>query len=199
MDAASFDVLAMDTVVIDPPSAVLAERQRLGLDHHDEVWDGEYHLVPSPSNEHMRVEGELFAALLPVIRGTELEIRIEISVFEPGAPGACDYRTPDLTIYPRGVGSERGADGAASLVVEIRSPADESFEKLPYYAQLGIGEVLIIDRDTKVVRRWELIDGLLVESPGSPAGTHHLSCVPVVLHTEDGVVVVTTEDGETRI
>jgi Uma2 family endonuclease len=39
--------------------------------------------------------------------------------------------------------------GAPDVVVEIHSPGDESFDKLPFYAQLGVPEVWIIDRDTK--------------------------------------------------
>jgi hypothetical protein len=35
------------------------------------------------------------------------------------------------------------------VVVEIRSPNDESEDKLPFFAQIGVLEVWIIDRDTK--------------------------------------------------
>ncbi|MCU1370945.1 MAG: hypothetical protein JWO77_2139 [Ilumatobacteraceae bacterium] len=190
---------ALDTVIIDPPASVLAERERLGLDRHDEVWDGEYHMVPQANNEHMRVEGELYAALLPVVRRTDLEIRIELGLFDPAVAGNTNFRVPDLVIYAPEIGSLRGADGAAALVVEIRSPGDDSFRKLPHYQHFSVGEVLIIDRDTKVVRRWELVDGVLVESPGGPIGHHHLGCIPASLHTDDGVLVVTTDEATTRI
>ena len=44
---------AMKTVVLgDPPPALaslIAERQRLGLDRRDEIWEGDYHVVPGPS------------------------------------------------------------------------------------------------------------------------------------------------------
>ena len=33
--------------------------------------------------------------------------------------------------------------------IEIRSPGDESYEKLSFFADLGVREVLVIDRDTK--------------------------------------------------
>ena len=42
-------------------------------------------------------------------------------------------------------------EGGPEVVVEIRSPDDESEEKLPFYAQLAILEVWIIDRDTKEI------------------------------------------------
>jgi Uma2 family endonuclease len=34
-------------------------------------------------------------------------------------------------------------------VIEIRSPEDETYEKLPFYAALGIRDVIVVDRDTK--------------------------------------------------
>ncbi len=189
----------MPTVTLDPPAAVLAERQRLGLDRFDEVWDGEYHMVPPASNEHMRVELELCVVLHPVAGRCGLEIRNELGLFDPLAPGNSNFRTPDLVLYRPEVGTVRGADGPASLVVEIRSPGDESFKKLPFYEQLGVDEVLIIDRDTKAVLHWVLTDGRLVESPGDPTGHHRLGCVPVSLHTDGDVLVITTDDATTRI
>ena len=35
------------------------------------------------------------------------------------------------------------------MAIEIRSPDDETYEKLPFYAELGVPEVWIIHRDTK--------------------------------------------------
>ena len=34
-------------------------------------------------------------------------------------------------------------------MIEIRSPNDESYEKLPFFAKLGVREVVIIDRSKK--------------------------------------------------
>lgn len=189
----------MDTVITDPGPSVLAERQRLGLDRHDEVWNGEYRVVPQANNEHMRIELRLASALIPIADRIGLEIRVELGLFDPRAPGNTNYRVPDVVLYRPEIGSARGADGPASLVVEIRSPGDDSFRKLPHYAQFGVGEVLIIDRDTKAVRRWVLADGTLVESPTQPDGHHQLACIPVSIHDDDGVLVVTTPDGTTRI
>ena len=41
-------------------------------------------------------------------------------------------------------------------MVEIRSPEDETIEKLPFYAALGVREVWVIDRDTWAPRIYEL-------------------------------------------
>ena len=45
------------------------------------------------------------------------------------------------------------------MVVEIRSPEDESYDKLDFYATLGVPEVWIIDRDTKAPEIYALVGG----------------------------------------
>jgi len=49
--------------MLDVPSHLLAERRRLGLDLFDEMWEGELHMVPPPSEEHQRTGGRLSVAL----------------------------------------------------------------------------------------------------------------------------------------
>ena len=63
-----------------------------------------------------------------------------------------DYRIPDLVLLtPERFQIDRDEyfDGAPTVVVEIRSRGDETIEKLPFYAKIGVPEVWIIDRDTK--------------------------------------------------
>ncbi len=190
---------AMDLVIIDPPASVLAERERLGLDGRDEVWDGEYHMVPAANNEHQRLELELALALHPIVVAAGLELRVEVGLYAPLSTGLHNFRVPDLVVYRPGIGSARGVEGAASLVIEIRSPGDESFDKLRHYEQFGVDEVVIIDRDTKAVRRWVRIDDVLEELEGDPAGQHHLTSVPVALAADHGTLVVITAATTTRI
>ena len=42
-------------------------------------------------------------------------------------------------------------EGPPTVVIEIRSPDDETLEKLPFYAKLGVPEVWVIDRDSRAV------------------------------------------------
>ena len=49
-------------------------------------------------------------------------------------------------------------EGGPTVVVEIRSPGDESYEKLPFYSQLQIPEVWIIDRDTRQPEIFRLLE-----------------------------------------
>lgn len=58
-----------------------------------------------------------------------------------------DYRVPDLAVYRQSQTTNRGLE-SAELVIEIRSPGDESMVKLPWYLAQGCREVLIVDRDT---------------------------------------------------
>jgi Uma2 family endonuclease len=39
--------------------------------------------------------------------------------------------------------------GAPLVVIEIRSPRDETYEKFPFYAGLGVPEVWVFDRDSR--------------------------------------------------
>ena len=64
-----------------------------------------------------------------------------------------NFRVPDLVLvlpHQREILCDTHILGAPAVVVEIRSPGDESYEKLPFYAALGVPEVWIIDRDSKV-------------------------------------------------
>ena len=63
-----------------------------------------------------------------------------------------DWRVPDQVYARPDQEIEEGLTGA-ELVVEIRSPDDESYAKLPFYAGRGITEAMIIHRD----RRFELV------------------------------------------
>ena len=42
------------------------------------------------------------------------------------------------------------------MVVEIQSPGDETYEKLPFYAELGVSEVWIINRDSRSIEVYAL-------------------------------------------
>lgn len=47
-------------------------------------------------------------------------------------------------------------DGGPDVVVEIRSPGDESLEKLSFYARVGALEAWIVDRDSRDVWLYDL-------------------------------------------
>ena len=135
----------------DPLQAWADERSRLGHDHWDELWDGVLHMVPPPSYGHNDRGTQLLVFLHPIAASAGLKATYEAGVFRPGRTD--DYRQPDLLIARPEHISHRGVEGRAELVVEIRSPHDEAWEKLPFFAEMGIPEVLILDADRAVLLR----------------------------------------------
>lgn len=49
-------------------------------------------------------------------------------------------------------------DGAPAVVIEIRSPGDETWDKTEFYATIGVSEVWVVDRDTRVPQVFLLAD-----------------------------------------
>lgn len=141
---------AMRAVIVNVTDEELAHRRSIGLDRWDEMWEGVLHMTPAPSLEHQRILDRMIGFLEPRLRTTGRGRLISgINVF--GAPG--NYRIPDLTFIAAGrehVLREDGVRGGGpDAVIEIRSPEDETYEKLSFYAALGTHEVVIIDRDKK--------------------------------------------------
>lgn len=143
----------MKAVVPDVSPADLARRKLTGIDRWDEVWEGVLHMAPAPYDEHQRILGELLAFLLPLLKRTRRgTLRAGINVFRENSPKE-DYRIPDLTFVAAGREAILAKDGVRGggpdAVIEIRSPGDETYEKFPFFAALGILEVVVIDRDSK--------------------------------------------------
>ncbi|MDQ6837574.1 MAG: Uma2 family endonuclease, partial [Actinomycetota bacterium] len=123
----------MRGVLLEVPADLLVERARQGVDVFDEMWDGELHMAPPPSEEHQRIGGDLFIALHGPAVAEGWLVRYETGLFDPEAPDDSNYRMPDLVVFAASRRSDRGVEGGAVLVVEIRSPGDESMEKLAFY------------------------------------------------------------------
>jgi Uma2 family endonuclease len=60
-----------------------------------------------------------------------------------------DYRVPDGAVHRPG--PDRVYYATAALVIEIVSPGDERWSKLPFYAAHDVEEVLIVDPATHSV------------------------------------------------
>ena len=79
-----------------------------------------------------------------------------------------DYRIPDIVLLtPERFAIDRDEyyDGAPTVVVEIRSPGDETWDKLEFYAAIGVPEVWVVDRDTRVPQVFQLADDDYEELP----------------------------------
>jgi Uma2 family endonuclease len=148
----------MPTLVLDPPpqalEALLERRRHSGMDRFDEIWEGVLHMVPAPLGEHADISQQLAVALDRPARAAGLWPTM--SEFNLGDSEA-DFRVPDGGIHrerPRGVWH-----ATAALVVEIVSPGDESWQKLPFYAARAVDEVLIVDPSDRTVHWLALSDG----------------------------------------
>jgi Uma2 family endonuclease len=146
----------MQALFLDAPEAVLDERRRLGLDRRDEMWDGVVHVVPPASGAHQGLSAEFFLVAGPIAKRLGVVPRMETGLFR----GAEDYRVPDqLYCRPEHL-SDRGAEGA-ELVVEVRSAGDETYRKLPFYAALGVREVLVLHPHDRTAELFRAVDGEL--------------------------------------
>jgi Uma2 family endonuclease len=132
----------MRTLVLDPPPPqledLLEQRRRTGTDRHDEVWEGVYHMIPVAGIVHSLVAAQLAVLLDAPARASGLLVGAE---FNLGVKD--DYRVPDLGVH-------RDPQLAvwvptAAIAVEILSPDDDTWKKLPFYAQHEVDELLIVD------------------------------------------------------
>jgi Uma2 family endonuclease len=133
----------MKTVVLDPPpievQQLIERRKQLGLDLYDEVWEGTYHMTPAPRARHGYLLDELVRVLRPFMEPAGL---VGTAPFNLG--DADDYRVPDYG-YHRGMPDlEAIYLSTAAVVVEVVSPGDETYDKLPFYASHKVDEVIIV-------------------------------------------------------
>lgn len=135
----------MRMVLNDPIPAevadLLARRRALGQDTFDEVWNGEYHMNPSPNMRHARVQLLLGAFLLERSEAAGLFAATEANIGTSG-----NYRVPDLVVVA--APSARVWEPTALIVVEVLSPGDESLQKFEHYGDHDVAEVWIVDPDS---------------------------------------------------
>jgi hypothetical protein len=147
----------MPTLVLGTPppelEALRERRRRAGADRFDEVWEGVHHMVPGPSFEHARIESQLHLLLSGPAHAAGLVMSGQFNL----GHGEDDFRVPDAGLHRPGAGGTWQA--SAALVVEIVSPGDESWQKLSFYAQHGVDEVLIVDPVERTATWLALRDG----------------------------------------
>ncbi|HUN79411.1 MAG TPA: Uma2 family endonuclease [Solirubrobacteraceae bacterium] len=138
----------MPTLVLDPPpaeiEALLERRRRIGADTHDEMWQGVLHMAPAPLRRHARLQAQITTLLEPLARTRGLEA---VADFNLGASG--DYRVPDGGLLAPG--PDELYMSTAALVIEVLSPGDETWAKLPFYAAHHVEEILIVDPEQRAV------------------------------------------------
>jgi Uma2 family endonuclease len=182
--------------MLEAPEALLEERRQKGLDVFDEMWEGVLHMVPAPSGPHQRLAHRLGATLVPFADSKGLVASHETGLYRPGADES-DYRVPDLVYARPEHASDRGVEGRAELAVEIRSPRDETYAKLGFYAEAGVQELLVVDRDTYALELFVLRGATLHAALPDASGAVLLSSLGVSLATVAGPALRLTWDGGT--
>ncbi len=150
--------LTVATLVLEPHMPeieALKERRRLsGIDRLDEVWEGVLHMVPAPSGGHAAITTQLTEQLAPLARAAGL--KPTMGEFNLGESEG-DFRVPDAGLH-RGF-SDQVWYPTAAMVIEIVSPNDETWQKLPFYAAHDVDEVLIVDPAERSVHWLTLAGG----------------------------------------
>ncbi|HWR48112.1 MAG TPA: Uma2 family endonuclease [Pseudonocardiaceae bacterium] len=180
----------MRAVLLEVPAAMLDERHRLELDGRDELWNGVLHIVPPPGGPHQEVGGELFLVLGPLAKHYGLRPHYETGLF--GADD--DYRVPDQLYCRPEQQSDRGAEGA-QLVVEIRSKGDETYDKIGFYAELGVREMLIVHPAGRWVELLRAVGGRLLPVSADAEGAVRSDVLDARFATVEGRLRVTWRDG----
>jgi Uma2 family endonuclease len=143
-----------------------AERAETGGDRYDEVWEGITFMPPLANNEHQSLGTELaiacHLALGEVGRG---RVYAGVNVSDREEDWLYNYRCPNIAVFLPGCPA-KDCDthwcGGPDFAVEIVSPHDRSREKLAFYAQVGVRELLILDRAPWALELYRLQNGELL-------------------------------------
>lgn len=181
-------------MLLEVPEALLEERRRRGLDRLDELWDGVVHMVPPPGEAHQEVGAELFVVLAPLAKRRGLHPRYETGLFR----AEDDYRVPDQLYRHADARSDRGAE-AADLVVEIRSAGDETYDKLDWYGERGVHELLIVHPEARRVELLRAVGGRLLPVTGDAEGAVRSEVLGVRFATSEGRLQLMWEGGSAEI
>jgi Uma2 family endonuclease len=180
----------MSPARFDVTDEELARRKTTGIDRWDEMWDGVWHMTPAPTLEHQRVVDEILLFLKPLLKAQGRGFLVaSINVLQH-TDGWTNYRIPDLTFVATGREQILHEDGVRAAgpdaVIEIRSPGDDTYEKLPFYAAVGTREVVIVDRDTKQVEIYLLRGNELVRPKAGAEYWSHAESMNVRFCRIDG-------------
>jgi Uma2 family endonuclease len=146
-------------------------------------------MPPLPNREQQDIEWELEAWLRAYwAEPSGNRVYHQINVASVGG-WSDDYRIPDLVLLTPDrfhIDNNEYFEGAPTVVVEVRSPGDEAYEKLDFYADLGVPEAWIIDRDAKTPVVYLLRDGRYAELAPAADGWLRSPATGVRLRVEAG-------------
>ncbi len=142
----------MKAVMLSVSETLLEERRKRGADRWDEMWEGVLHMPPPPSWGHQGIVTKLGGFLDSECDRRSLGTVVTQAGLYDEDELDSDYRVPDVVFVSKSrlrLIQDRGVVGAADAVIEVRSPDDETYEKFPFFARLGVRQVIVIDARTR--------------------------------------------------
>jgi Uma2 family endonuclease len=182
----------VQAVIREMPKHWLEERQNSDASRWDEMWNGVLHMAPMPNTVHQYFVRDLM--LLLQLRwgkpnGGQVVHDVNLTTLEDAANWTNNFRAPDLVLlsadrlkYDR----NEYISGPPLVCVEVHSPNDEAYEKLPFYAGLGVPEVWIIHRDTKKPEVFVLENGECKTRSADADGWMRSDAVGLKMKAADG-------------
>jgi Uma2 family endonuclease len=158
----------MDLLITDPgiSKRMIRQRRARGIDQKDEVWEGVYVVSPPPNNEHQDLLNEMSTVFTVVIGWSRMgQVRPGVAVSDRAAGWTKNFRVPDISVFLNGTTAIKLSThwlGGPDFAVEIISDHDRSREKIDFYAQLGVKELLLVDRKPWALELYRLHDGVFV-------------------------------------
>lgn len=143
----------MPTLIFDRhlEQQLQAERAASGADRFDEVWEGVCVMNPMPNDEHQQLVNRFAAIFQDVIDWPEIgDVRPGVNVSDRVENWRENYRVPDVAVFLKDGAARNYGEfwhGGPDLAIEIVSSNDRTRDKVPFYASVGVRELLIIDRE----------------------------------------------------
>jgi Uma2 family endonuclease len=164
---------------------VVRFRELTGADRFDEMWEGVLHMTPSPTFHHQAHASRILSFLIELWcpgTGGAAVMQVNVSTAERWDQ---DYRIPDVAVMlPDRVPEGEATFVRPNVVFEIRSPGDETYEKLPFYAAVGVDAVVVVERDTKAAQVFARSGEHFVLAPPSANGWTLITSIGVELRVE---------------
>lgn len=139
---------------------------------------------------HQRIEAWLIEGLASAARNAGMYLLPQAGLYDPAVRDGSSLRVPDVMVAKPEHVSERGVEGRAELVAEVRELDDDTYDRLPFYERVGVFEVLVIELERRV-RRWVRMPKGLIEIPDTPEGLVALDSVPIRVQGAKGTLRMT--------
>lgn len=136
-------------------------------------------MVPPPSGLHQMIVDGLLALFRAYAASHGLGILLSNHGVAESGQKSTNYRVPEWIFLRKDREhllrlEDNCIADPPDVVLEVRSPGDETDEKLPFYAQVGVREVLVVDRDSRLPELFRLSRGNL--KPVSPDADGWVPC-----------------------